>query len=472
MENRPPKIFISYSWAKSSERVRELAERLMSDGIEVVLDQWELKEGQDKYAFMERCVVDEGIDRVLLICDESYAEKADARSGGVGDETMIITPAVYGKTDQEKFLPVVFEISVEGNPCLPKYLESKIFFDLSTDDEKYESEYEKLVRNIYGKPLYRKPSLGNPPAYLESETVLFSSVRNLIRQLQRFDGNNKSKIWFIIKDIINAFISALLELNSDNEPVETVLLTRIENSRPLRDLFADFIEEIVRNDLFVADAVTLFFEEVFNGIRLSSNSYREFDFEFYDFFIWEAFVSMVAVLFSFEKYQELNSILTHTYFLKNTYYEYSAIEDSNYCKFGKYMRMIEEFFKPMSKSQTLYTLSGDMLINRAKKPILTESALAQADTLLYQLSVFFNFDKCWFPTLYIYFKEEEAMWRRLVSRKYCQKILPLFGVSTIEEFKEKVSVCVTDTKISHARGRTCAANILSYINLEEIAIKN
>lgn len=50
-----PKVFISYSWTKA-DLVLQIAERLMSHGIEVVLDKWDLKEGQDKYVFMEQCV--------------------------------------------------------------------------------------------------------------------------------------------------------------------------------------------------------------------------------------------------------------------------------------------------------------------------------------------------------------------------------------------------------------------------------
>ena len=60
-----PKIFISYSWY-SSDRVVELAQCLMNDGVEVVLDKWELKEGQDKYAFMESSVTDKTITKVLI----------------------------------------------------------------------------------------------------------------------------------------------------------------------------------------------------------------------------------------------------------------------------------------------------------------------------------------------------------------------------------------------------------------------
>jgi len=81
-----PKVFISYNWSSTvhKEWVRkELAERLISDGVEVTLDQWDLKEGQDKYTFMEKMVTDKKFVKVLIVCDKKYAEKADKREGGV-----------------------------------------------------------------------------------------------------------------------------------------------------------------------------------------------------------------------------------------------------------------------------------------------------------------------------------------------------------------------------------------------------
>lgn len=38
---------------------------------------------------MEQLVNDPEIDRVLIICDKVYVEKANSRSGGVGDETVL-----------------------------------------------------------------------------------------------------------------------------------------------------------------------------------------------------------------------------------------------------------------------------------------------------------------------------------------------------------------------------------------------
>ena len=120
-EDRIPKVFISYAWG-SSELVLELAKRLVAHGVDVVLDKWDLKEGQDKYAFMERCVSDPEITKVLIVCDKIYSQKANNRTGGVGDETVIISSEVYGNMKQEKFIPVIAEKDENGQPYVPAYI--------------------------------------------------------------------------------------------------------------------------------------------------------------------------------------------------------------------------------------------------------------------------------------------------------------------------------------------------------------
>ena len=56
MLDKTPKIFISYSWDSETTRTitRELAELLLRDGIDVVIDIWDLKPGQDMYSCMEQ----------------------------------------------------------------------------------------------------------------------------------------------------------------------------------------------------------------------------------------------------------------------------------------------------------------------------------------------------------------------------------------------------------------------------------
>ena len=165
-EDIRPRVFVSYSWTSPSheQRVLDLANRLISDGIEVTIDKYDLQEGQDLHAFMERMVTDKSISHVLVLSDRSYAEKANSRERGVGKEALIISAEVYERADQTKFLPIVFEC-VDGEPCLPVFMKGRVYIDMSTPEREAE-DYEPLVRRIYGKPLLRKPPLGAQPTYL------------------------------------------------------------------------------------------------------------------------------------------------------------------------------------------------------------------------------------------------------------------------------------------------------------------
>lgn len=128
-KQKSPKVFISYSWAANKERVIQIANDLMRDGVETIIDEWHLKYGNDKYSFMEQMVTNPSIDFVLIMCDKSYTQKADSRAGGVGDETAIISSELYGKMNQTKFIPIILEKDENGNAYCPTYLKSRIYFD-------------------------------------------------------------------------------------------------------------------------------------------------------------------------------------------------------------------------------------------------------------------------------------------------------------------------------------------------------
>lgn len=165
-----PKVFLSYAWGSQEhdDNVISFATDLKRDGIDVVFDKWQLKEGFDTYAFMEKSATDESITNVLILLDPVYADKADNRSGGVGTETQIISPEVYNKVNQEKFIPVIFERDEEGNVCKPKYLRGLLHFDL-TQEENYVTEYKRLVRRLFGIDTIKEPEKGAPPAWLDEE---------------------------------------------------------------------------------------------------------------------------------------------------------------------------------------------------------------------------------------------------------------------------------------------------------------
>ena len=140
-----PKVFISYAWGSDEyqEKVLSFVYSLIGDGIDVTFDKFDLNEGNDTNAFMEKCVNDPNVTNVLMLLDPVYAKKANDRTGGVGTETQIISAKLYKEVEQTKFIPIVFERDVEGNVCKPTYLESRLHFDLSQPDNMRNLNLEK-----------------------------------------------------------------------------------------------------------------------------------------------------------------------------------------------------------------------------------------------------------------------------------------------------------------------------------------
>lgn len=79
---KAPKVFISYSHDTPDHKrwVGEIASNLVKNGVDVILDQWDLKFGEDLVKFMERGVHE--VDRVLMICTETYVQKVNEGKGG------------------------------------------------------------------------------------------------------------------------------------------------------------------------------------------------------------------------------------------------------------------------------------------------------------------------------------------------------------------------------------------------------
>lgn len=157
-----PTVFISYSQEDNEHKkwVKDLADRLLSDGIEVTVDQYDLTLGDRLPQFMEQSV--SGVDYVLIICTPTYKNKSDTRRGGVGYEGHIISGELLAKGNERKFIPVIRKGNIDES--LPVFLVGKYGIDL-TGGKEYENNYKDLVTTIYGAN--KKPKLGKQPSYIE-----------------------------------------------------------------------------------------------------------------------------------------------------------------------------------------------------------------------------------------------------------------------------------------------------------------
>ena len=154
-----PRVFISYSHDSGAHRdwVRQLAEQLREKGVDVILDQWDLRPGADVVRFMEQGIV--AAKRVLMVCTAIYVAKAEERKGGAGFEGMIVTGQVAQATETIKFVPIV-----RDNPraLIPAFLGQRLWLDFR-DDGRFDELLLELLHDLHEVPRFVKPPLGPNP---------------------------------------------------------------------------------------------------------------------------------------------------------------------------------------------------------------------------------------------------------------------------------------------------------------------
>ncbi len=154
-----PRVFISYSHdsAEHLSRVLELSTRLRADGVDCIIDRYEMSPPRGWAHWTESRI--EEADFVLIVCTETYLQRFRAEEGaprglGVKWEGAVITQGLYdNEASNVKFIPVLF--SPEDAAHIPRMLRGVTRY-LVGEAEDYESLYRRLIN----QPLILKPEVG------------------------------------------------------------------------------------------------------------------------------------------------------------------------------------------------------------------------------------------------------------------------------------------------------------------------
>ncbi len=436
-ENRVthPKVFISYAWGHNKDRARELADRLLADGVQVTIDVYDLKPGMNKHKFMQQLVNDPEVEKVLMLCDEEYKRKADDFEGGVGEEATIISPEVYGHVDQTKFIPVVLEKNCNGEAYLPTMLKSLLYIDLS-DPESEPTQYRKLVGNLWGMPDLRKPPVAERPTWINNPSVNLSGVESeLARQESMIHRTPDSHV--LQTRIAQKIATALQSLQESEADLEGL----IAQTEPIRNCFVRFVENGLQQDGFTGERIGSIIEKMYNGVSILNDRYHGVD-ETYRFFFWDIFICSAALLIEYERYADLRRMLNRTYFLRNLIGTNNDPRPYTFSEFRYHCRYLEECIKPKKYPQRV-SLQADILVKREYGVVITNRNLVVADLVLAHLAMLYGRTECgysWFPSLSCYasYAGYGLPWDRLTSKSYCEKLYPLFDVDSMEPFKAKI----------------------------------
>jgi len=151
-------VFISYSWDTEDHKkwVLDLADNLCKDGIDVLLDRYELRAGKSVQYFVENSI--KKANKILIVFTPNYKLKAEKRVGGVGYEYSILNSELYQKqADNERIIPILR--TGKKSESIPEFMQQYIHIDMA-NNKNYKDSYTDLLRELYDKPEIVKPKIG------------------------------------------------------------------------------------------------------------------------------------------------------------------------------------------------------------------------------------------------------------------------------------------------------------------------
>ena len=439
-----PIVFISYSWSPITNKnwVIDLAERLSQDGIQIIIDEWNAREGQDKYEFMEQMVNREDVLFVLLISNKDYAEKANKKKGGVGIESQIISSEIYNKIRQEKFIPIVRDYDESGLPYLPTFVKSRFFIDLS-DGDAYEDNYEQLLRRIFNKPKHSRPPIGEPPSYIESESPIFLKTAHKLRPLKDSVVGGKSNTEGLLNDFFEAFIESIEDLrfkkidDPNNPPIDELILEKLPTLKILRDEYLEIINLLLKYNKIDNESLFQFIE------NLARRANYEISDPHYDFnnhiqiLLNETFLYTAALLLKFEKFHELETLIKRHYSIER---QPGKIEFETYCRtFNEYCQYLDKYRNARLDLKRV-SVTADIIMERATNKLVTSNDLIDTDLLLHYTGLLL-FDQYWIPRLSVYrrYWGSPIFVQKMQSKRFFEKIKIIFNVADEKELSQKIS---------------------------------
>lgn len=416
---------------------------MVSDGVDVVLDVWDLKEGDDKYAFMEKMVTDESVTHVLVFSDSQYAAKADARKAGVGTESQIISREVYSKVQQSKFIPVVCEFDDSGEPCLPTFLKSRIWIDFSSP-EAANKNWEQLIRLLYGKPAHEKPTLGKPPTYVTKDVIApaspavakFAALRQAI-----MDGKPGLKLYR--QDFLDACYAYADALRIRQRPDVTNMGERVLEDcgklKLVRDHIVDWVllESKVNPSEEFGEALTTMLERL---LELKSrppevNAWNEVWFEAHCVFVYETFLYVIAALIRTGAFSILHLVFTSHYLLPET----EAHGLHRFVRFSAFYGYSETLQILAPKDKKLYAPAAELIKRQADRTDLPFPEIMQAELLVLMMA-FITDGVRWHPQTLHYSSHGGAFpfFLRAAQHRHFQKLAQITGIENADQLREAV----------------------------------
>ncbi len=313
-----------------------------------------------------------------------------------------------------------------------------------SNPQSFYENYEELLRNIYNAPLYSKPPLGEPPAFI---TAKDKSPLKTTHRLQSFKDavlRNQGFATGLAEDYLKALISSFADFElkqKPNEAFDETVWTSVEEFTPYRNEFIDFMVFISKYcfDIKFFEATQNFFSEALQFVKPDNHPYERKN-DNYKFLVYELFLYMIAALIKRERFPETNIFLNGLYFYRGDGSYNSERNLFDFTIFRQYVRSLEEDrLKRLNINQ--YHLTPTLIHQRADQESIIFADLAEADYILFlrsSLSPIRN-GWPWYPYTFLFVHRKGAMplFLKATSKSFFQRLKVLLGVDSKAQLIER-----------------------------------
>ena len=301
-----------------------------------------------------------------------------------------------------------------------------------------------MIRVLYGKPAYEKPTLGQAPTYVTTNvTVPASPTGAKFAALRQAIIQEKRGLKIYRQDFLDACCSYADTLRIRARPDVTNMGQRVLEDcgklKLVRDQIVDWVllESGANPSEEFGEALVSLLERL---LELKSrppevNSWNDAWFEAHRVFVYETFLYIVAALLKTDSLGSLHLILTNHYLLPET--EASGV--NRFDTFNVFYGYSEALQILAPEGQKLHSPAAELIKRQADRTDLPFNAVMQAELLVLMMA--FITEGCrWYPQSLHYSSRAGAFpfFVRAARHRYFQKLAKITGIGSGDKLRAAV----------------------------------
>ena len=223
---------------------------------------------------------------------------------------------------------------------------------------------------------------------------------------------------------------------------ETVTLKALEDKitlmRPYRNLYLDALEHLIANtdnsDKFAIVVIEQFLQNI-STKPYPTTGHKEH----YTFFLWDIFLSTVAMMLFYEKYSALGNLLTKKFLSRRRQVMCDYYDEIEFPELREHMPILGSL-----DHQHNYYYVAKLLLDEERAPSVTRGSLTTADVILCQISHCYGYwekFEVWYPDTLAFYSINSLMidfWKDMKSLENCEKKLKIFRVQDVHNLRQVI----------------------------------